>query len=224
MGLRALDYRRLIICEGAHDAQFFETLCSMHNLEFQVASAGHIAGAKNREGIDSLTRALDALPGIPGFASLDSILIAADNDTEPSETVLKVKELIRATAPFDNAGYAVPDDVLIPSAGQPSITLLMLPWHNVPGSLDTLCMRAAFNKRSALGGHVDAFAVAAGVGAENGWSITKEHKMKLRSFMSAAYRKDPYLSPAWVWQDKTDLVPLSDSVFSEIVSFLKAFA
>jgi hypothetical protein len=47
--------------------------------------------------------------------------------------------------------------------------------------------------------------------------------MKLRSLMSAAHQDDPYLSPAWVWREGTDLVPLTDPVFAQVVDFLRNF-
>jgi hypothetical protein len=47
--------------------------------------------------------------------------------------------------------------------------------------------------------------------------------MKLRSLIAAAYKEDPYLSPTYVWSDRTDLVPLGSDVFDVIADFLRDF-
>jgi hypothetical protein len=99
----------------------------------------------------------------------------------------------------------------------------MLPWTGLNGAFDTLCLTAAGTKRPALVAPVDAFAAAAGVDAANGWTPTKRDKMRLRSFMSAAHQQNPYLAPAWVWRENTDLVPISDAAFDQIAEFLRNF-
>lgn len=226
LGLSAITNKRLVICEGMHDVELFDNLCSLHSLEFQAVSAGYVGGApRNRDGIDYLTPALNALPGIPGFDTvLEAILIVADNDTTPVDAFNKVKQLIEATADIDvGRRYSVPNQPLVKAGARPSITIMMLPWTGSPGALDTICLTAASNRRSDLAKEVDAFAIAAKVGAAHGWPITKEHKMKLRCLISAAYPKDPNIAPAWVWRDGTDLVPLADPAFKQIVSFLRTF-
>jgi hypothetical protein len=220
VGLAALTHSHLLLCEGRHDKEFFDHLLIQHNLPpFQTASFGFVGGAPaNRDGIDYLDKALNAIVGIPGFRLLQAILIVADNDDNPPAAFQKVQHLIRAAAAHP---YPVPTAELAKALGQPSIVVMMLPWTGLRGALDTLCLSSASNKRSTIATAVENFATVTGASA---WPAPKDSKMKLRSLLSAAHQEDPYLSPAWVWREGTDLVPLNDPVFDQIVDFLRNFS
>ena len=223
MGIAAITHKHLLLCEGMHDAQFFTYLGQLKTLPpFQITSCGNVAGSlRGRDGIDYLTAALNALPAIPHFPKLEAILIVADNDSDPSEAFKKVQKLIVATADIaPGQRYAVPKVELEREGANPVMVTMMLPWTNVNGALDTLCFASASNKRPAIAGCVDAFSKCS---KANGWPDTKASKMKLRSLMSAAHVDDPYLSPAWVWREGTDLVPLDDPVFNQVEAFLRNF-
>jgi hypothetical protein len=86
LGLKSITEKYLMICEGMHEVECFTNLCTQRSINnFQVAATGYIAGAPpNRDGIDYLTSALDALPAIPYFDDLDAILITADNNGAPA--------------------------------------------------------------------------------------------------------------------------------------------
>jgi len=223
LGIHAITHKHVLLCEGMHDAQFFKHLIDVRNLpSFLVASCGFIAGAPpGRDGIDHLTKALDALVAIPGFPQLEAILIVADNDSDPAAAFNKVRQLIGATADIKpQRRYAIPNAPLTKSGLQPTMVVMMHPWTGVPGALDTLCLTAASNKEPAKSVCVDIFAKCA---QSDKWPPTKVAKMKLRSLLSATYESDPYISPAWVWRDGTSLVPLHDSVFDQIATFMQGF-
>jgi hypothetical protein len=210
-----------------HDAEFFTHLIRDRRLpDFRVTSAGYVARAPSgREGVGYLTPALDALPAIPNFQSLKGILIAADNDSDPSATFADVQRAIRATADMSpGVRYEAPQNPLSKAGSNPAIVIMMVPWIAIPGALESLCLRSAIAKRPQLSQPVDDFAQACGVNANNGWPIVKEQKMRLRALISAAHRDNPYISPAWVWREGTDLVPLSDGSFDQIANFLAGFA
>src|ERR1700739_1076697 len=131
-----------------HDVQCFEYLRQGRSLPpFQATSAGNIAGAPaGRDGIDYLTRALDAIPGIPGFLQLEKILLIADNDGSPQNAFGRIQQQINATAIFQNRRYVAPVQEQVAAGNAPSITILMLPWSGQIGALDTLCLTAARNR------------------------------------------------------------------------------
>jgi hypothetical protein len=188
----------------------------------QTVSAGFVAGAPlGRDGIDYLTPALDAITSVAGFPQLERILIVADNDANPPNALRNVQQKINATAVFQqNRRYAVPAQEQVPAGANPSITILMLPWSGQTGALDTLCLAAARNREPRIAACVDGFENC--VNPMN-WEPQKIAKMKLRAHISAAYPTDPYISPAWVWREGTDLVPLNDHAFDQIVAFLQNF-
>lgn len=224
MGISAITHKHLLICEGMHDVQFFYHLARNRGLPaFQAISAGNVAGAApGRDGIDHLTSALNALPGISGFFSkLDSILIVADNDGDPAGALRQVQQYINATADIQtDLRYVAPAAEHVRAGSNPSITILMLPWSATIGALDTLCLAAARNREPTIAACVDNFEACVN---PVGWIPPKVDKMKLRTLISAAYPTDPYISPAWVWRDGTNLVPLNDPVFNQIEAFLRTF-
>jgi hypothetical protein len=222
MGLRAITHKHFLICEGMHDVECFDYLRKGRGLPaFQATSAGFIAGAPSgRDGIDYLTPALDALASVAGFAQLEKILIVADNDGNPQGALQRVQQKINATAVFQqNRRYVAPAQEQVTAGANPSITILMLPWSGQAGALDTLSLTAARNKEPTIAACVDAFAICVNTA---GWTAPREDKMKLRALISAAYN-DPYISPAWVWRDGTNLVPLNDPVFDQVETFLRTF-
>jgi len=207
-----------------HDAEFFRELVRVRNLpQFEILSCGYASGVTNRrDGIGHLTGALDALPTIAGFQNVEAILITADNDdlAATNSAFQRVQDYIAKAELLPGQPYPVPDQPLVKKSSNPTMVVMMLPWTGVAGALDSLCFTAAAAKRPLIAPHVQTLAASCGV---NGWPVTKQAKMKLRSLISAAYMSDPYLAPAWVWRDGTDLVPLTDSAFDQIASFLNGF-
>lgn len=224
MGLAALTQKHLLLCEGAHDWQFFEALIRDRNLPpFEVTSCGNVAAgpSQKRDGIEWLTKALDALPALPTFPRPEAILVVADNDSDPKAAFKKVQDLIAATGEIaPGRRYAVPPVELTREGSNPVMVIMMLPWTNISGALDSLLYISAARKRPTVANCVDEFAKCTKADV---WPITKTAKMKLRSLISAAYHQDSYLQPAWVWREKTDLVPIGDPVFDQIEAFLRNF-
>ncbi len=215
---KAISSKYVLICEGWHDEEFFLHLIRERGIapNFDVRACENITAGY--EGIDSLTDALNALPAISGFQNVEAILIAADNDLDPAKAFTKISELIKASLP--QQPYAVPSTPFTKAGTNPVVVVMMIPWLNVKGSLDTMCLEAAMKKAPAIASCVEKFAKCA---KTNEWPITKQAKMKLRSLISAAYDKNPYLPPSWVWKNNTSLVPLSDPVFNQVASFLSNF-
>jgi hypothetical protein len=96
----------------------------------------------------------------------------------------------------------------------------MLPRTGIDGSLDTMCLTAAKNHAPAISRCVDTFTQCA---HSDAWPLTTLAKMKLRSIFSVSWEDDPNISPAYVWSENTNLVPLTDHVFSDVVTFLRGF-
>lgn len=223
MGLRRITEPYVLLCEGMHDAQFFSHFIREKNLPtFTISSCGHAADADG-DGISFLTEALDELPSIPGFETVEAVLIVADNDSDPSGKFNDVVKMINATADIigpPRRRYNPPNVPLAAANGNPATVVMMLPWTNTNGALDSLLYVSAANKRPAVAKCVEEFAKCARADV---WPMTKQAKMRLRSFISASHHADPYLAPAWVWKEKTDLVPLDDPVFNQIETFIRDF-
>jgi hypothetical protein len=207
-----------------HDTQFFSYLIDERGLpSFQVASCGFVGGITRggRDGLSHLTNALDALPSIANFQNLKAILIAADCDSNGPAVFTSIAGMINATAEISpGRRFLPPATELVKGPGDPVIVVMMLPWIGLEGALDTLCYMSAAAQNAAISACVDTFAHCAGA---DQWPATKQSKMKLRSLISAAHVQDPYLAPAWVWSERTQLVPLAHGAFDQIANFLTGF-
>lgn len=220
MGVQAISNQYLFLCEGPHDKAFLEHLREKRGLpSFQCEAFGDVAGADNN-GIDMLTQALDALPALTGFESIKRILIVADNDTSPSDSFKKVCDLIGSAGPLGNgAQYGVPQRPQTYAGTGPEIIVLMLPWTDEPGALETLCYQASMNACPKETGCVEEFAKCSNI--ESWESPTKIAKMKLHSLIAVFHKRNPGLTPRRVWDDIPKAVPLEDTVFDNIANFLQ---
>lgn len=224
--IKNLSTKHLLICEGTHDKEFFKHLILARSIpaDFTIVGCSFASGQNaSRDGIEKLTEALDELPTLAGFYDvLQSILIVADNDDNPAEKFNKVVDLINETSSFGSGQrFSAPTAPQVTSAGNnPRIVVYMMPAQGVKGALDLLCWQAAAGKRPEVAGYVETFADSCGA---NTWTEPKDSKMKLRSLIAGAYSSDPYLSPTYVWNDGTDLVPLNHSAFDAIDAFLRNF-
>jgi hypothetical protein len=213
----------VLLCEGQHDSEFFTHLIQSRNLpRFEICSVSYVLGT-SRGGNTRFTDALDELPAIPGFQNVQKVLIVADNDLDPTAEFNRVTASIAATAPIIGppAGrYVAPTAPLTKVGANPAIVILMMPWTGVIGSLHTMCVTAAANAAPMIASCVDNLAVCT---AANAWPITTLAKMKLRAMIASSHRPKPDLSPAYVWSEGTNLVPLSDGVFDQVAGFLAGF-
>jgi hypothetical protein len=77
---------------------------------------------------------------------------------------------------------------------------------------------AAYRAAPKIAACVDALAGCTGA---DKWTAAKLAKMKLHALIASSHEAKPHLSPAYVWSDKTNLVPLNDPIFDQISDFLQ---
>lgn len=216
----------MLLCEGQHDSQFFTNLIDTRGLpKFEVCSVNYVLGGTTGTGGGNsrFTEALDALPALPGFDRVQKILLVADNDANPAIEFQNVSAAIAATAPIigpPTSRLVAPATPLTKAGANPTIVVMMLPWTGLPGSLSTMCVIAARNAAPAIACCVDALAVCTGA---DKWTLAQRAKMQLHAIIASSHQTKPHLSPAYVWSERTNLVPLSDHIFDQIDTFLRGF-
>lgn len=176
-----------------------------------------------RGGNSKFTEALDELAAIPGFQNVQKVLVVADNDLDPAAAFNDIAAAISATAPIIGppaSRYIPPGAPLTKAGANPAIIVMMIPWTGMAGSLSTMCLAAAANAAPAIAVCVNALATCT---AADKWPLTTLAKMKLRALIASAHRAKPELSPAYVWSEGTNLVPLTDGVFDQVATFLSGF-
>jgi hypothetical protein len=205
---------RLLVCEGSADHHFFDRLIEVRKLpNFYIVDVG----GKSRFG--SAIRAF-RLERPKTFRLLKDIVIAADNDDRPKERFDSVcAQIIEVLGPD-----AAPKQPLSKSTSRPTVSVLMVPWVEVHGHLEKLCVNAAREANEMAGAHVDTFLSL--LAAENWNSESRRGKAWLQANLAARCERDPCV-PLWrIFKDPRfyDLISLEHASFNCIVKFLSSFS
>jgi hypothetical protein len=203
-------FPRLLICEGVEDHVFFHKLIEARTLQrFHIQSAGGntlFANAISQFEIEH-TRV---------FNALIDVLVVADNDDAPKE------RFDNACAEIEKAfgTKAVPKAPQVASKSKPRCTVLMVPWTDVKGNLESMCVDAAKEADKTIGGHVQTF--LAMVKAEAWPSPSRYGKAWLRSNLAVRCEVDPFVPLGKVFREKRHeaLIPVTDKSFNQIATFL----
>lgn len=213
---------RLMLCEGEHDRSFFTNLIQERSIQdFQICCPNDAVGGG---GVSHYGDFLEALLSAPNVKAIQTILIVADNDDNPTASFQFVLDQIKQPGAF--ATPAGPRQKAT-SSTLPSVTVLMLPWDTKLGAVETLCLEAAWNKRPNIRKCIDDYANCSGAAA---WPQHRRLKMQMRSTLSALCDKDPNtsLTHAWNaehWSSTMGCpIPLTDTCFNQVVDYLRNFS
>ena len=210
--------RRLLLCEGPDDREFFKSLIRVRGLTtFRVR---HNGTKENRTGGNTkFFSGLGAHYEIPGGLRLfDKVLIVSDNDDEPEESFERVRAQIESYFGFAPQS---PDQAV---NGPPFVKIQMIPANGVPGNLETLCIEAARSADAMKADYVDNFAAL--VQTDRWESISKKGEMWLRSNLAARCERDPFVTLRNVFTEPRNqfLIPLEHACFKAISEVLNGFA
>jgi len=211
---------RAIVCEGGADAAFFRALIRTRNLpEFSIKPTD-VAGG--RGGNSTFGSFLSDCRTWDGFDKLKHIIIAVDCDDSPREAFQNVIMQISSITNdiLNQYKYGIPKQPREQVAGTPaSLTVLMIPWDDQAGALETVLVQATRNSHEQTTACVDAFSECVGAAA---WSASLKSKFDLFGHLAA--NRKPLSGFGNLWRDDPGLVPLTDPAFDQISDFLKSFA
>ncbi len=212
---------KLIICEGPSDVEFLRALIVARGLpQVCIRHTGDIYKS-SRGGIDKISAFLTGIVVWEGFYDLTDILILADNDLNPAENFEKVRQQIIDAKPVATPPvvYPVPDAPLTKAAGNPSITICMMPGGNQHGNLETLCLPSARSANQAATECVAQFAQCAG--ADQWEEITLRSKMEMHSLLAIQHREDPSIGLRNIWRENPAVIPLDHASFTPIAEVIR---
>jgi hypothetical protein len=207
---------RVILCEGEGDCSFFRHLIAKRALPafdiFCPRKPYTEDGAV--QGYDDMLRVFTTGQG---FSDLIGILVQGDNDHNPSIKFQNIADKIAGAE-----GYVAPHAALevARAANRPPVVVMMMPWVNEPGCLETLCLPSAESAFPEIKKCVDKQFECATISA---WDIAKQHKMRLRCMIASTCKTDPYTSLVHAWSRTENLIPLDHSCFQRIADFLANF-
>ena len=212
-----------IICEGAADSSFFNSLIGIRGILNCEADCARLNKEPNRcAGKDGIT---DTLRGLKGYAEIEpgelrGVVIAIDTDTNPKE---RLGETVTA---IKNAGLKSPTKYLEIRERlkdeEFAIAILGIPWHDRPGNLDLLLFDAMQITHADILPPLDQF--CGQTQARNGhWAVGPKAKMRLRCTIAASYGDDPGIALSYLLRSGHNPIDLTHVVFDPIADFLGKF-
>lgn len=223
------NHRKLIVGEGESDRNFFAAFCAANEIQgFGYAFTGMHAGERYEpSGFDCFVKFLPALSALTDFDLLTDLVIVCDRAEDPQAKITALRRQIRNANSEIGRSVFFDEPVAnqVATRGMPRVHVLMLP-HNQNGGLESVCIAVAknhlnsleANKGTIIEGWVNTFANDACVG----WTTEKKDKLRLQSFLSAAWQKKPEITFSQLFDvTRGHLIPLNNEEFDSIKQFLK---
>ena len=218
MGIQ-LEFPWTIICEGHADKAFFLKLIHDRKLpNFDVPFPTNESGG----GRSAFAQMLRGLRVASNYKKLDAILIVSDNDDNPKRSFSEVQKQIKIAK-----GYPIPEAPMqiAKVEGQPAIFVLMLPWIDKPGCLESLYLEVFMREQKTMMRCVDDFIKCASVAS---WKeVQKRDKASFQCFIAGTNKEDPNKSLRRLLEKHNHkfnhTFPVTSPEFDEIASILHNF-
>lgn len=228
---------KLIVGEGESDLQFFQELCVKNVIEgFEFAFTGmhevKPSGEYGEAGFEAFGKYLKAFGKTSDLPKVTDIVLVCDSGNivpaNPHQRFLKLRRMItEATHSEPAIPFRSPDNPNQPDDGaRPRVHILILPWFDEEGGIETLCLRAA-EQAAGVDGQRVIECVKAFANCVDTSNLTKEKQDKflLQSFLSGSWKRRPEVRVEQIWNThRSVLIPLDSNVFMRVREFLQAVA
>ena len=212
----------IILSEGDGDEAFFRHLIAARgilNVEVQKRPKPDTPEERIPDGNSGFGKWLTALAPQTGIDKHAGILIATDNDSDPEASFRAIQKQIKLAR-----GYGVPDAPGAIKASQddkPPVAVLVLPGDGELGCLETLCLKAALDRRRKLAKCIRGYLQCIGTAD---WTVSNKAKLRMRCLLAAACKKNPNTGLPFAWTKEKgrpeDLIPLKHRCFDRVADFL----
>ena len=219
----------LVICEGESDEEFIHQLV---NEDKRLKGIGvwslllppHIDDAnRDSAGVGGYTKRLQGLLTETGLETCKLIVVMADNDDDPAKKLAEVKKAIKKSRLFGipDKPRDIAQPVSIPRGRHvPDIAILMIPWDDECGGLETMCFAAGRVKNKKIARCIDSFTKCVNI---NKWPSTKLAKVQVRFMLAVLCQKNTDISFKWSFVAREDLKevpwPVTHKAFEGVAQF-----
>lgn len=203
----------MIIGEGTADSEFLKALIAERSLTgLQVARA---AQDKTHFG-----RRLEAIKLVEGFGQVETIVLVRDSNGDADaafrETVAQIRK--------DTTDYASPAAPLKPSAKgakAPRIVVLLIPWSDREGALESLLLEAIEPHHEEIAKRMaDTLAVS----PTRDCNVSKRAKSRMSCIVAAVCIEDPSCAVSWLWKEEKGMRHyLASGKLDQVVAYLRAW-
>ena len=199
----------IVLCEGKEDISFLRALIAHREIgafDFHKPN-----------GTGAFTRMLTGLRTGSDIRERKAILIVSDNDGDPDGQFEAIRMQIT------EAGWIAPETPRAEAAqeGMPSIHVLMLPWDDDQGCLETLCLIAATNANPEEMKCVEQLVTC--VEAKD-LPVPMLSKLRMRCYISSVCKTDPNTGLRYAWSRPQTLIPMTDPCFDKLAAYLRSVA
>ncbi len=211
MAGRGITQPIVVVCEGPSDCSLVNALARHHFL----AGIQAICPEDQGGGFSELSRLLTALSGQPRWRTMKGFFLVVDAN---GNIVQRLRDVTALLAPY-NLQVTAP---FVVQNGTPARAVYLLPGPNRTGCLEHLLLDAVHENDANLITCVDAFAAC--VQMPTSWSDNLQAKMKVHSLIAGCCEDDPASALSRIWNHASNPVPISSSVFVDLVNLLRQFA
>jgi hypothetical protein len=225
----------LMVVEGDADRLIFGNLLERRGIDdFQVEVPRN--NPDETGGLDRIGKFLATLPSSETFrAKVKAILIVADNDNAPEKQFKRVQDRIHDAnkairREFFEIGRGteatevpIPESPQTPAYGNegPAVVVLMLPWTDKKGALETLSLGAAYSR---WGGIKDALEAYVKRTPAKDWDVTELSKMRMQCIIAATCEQDPNTPLSHLFERKKQYhFSTKNRCFDRVANFLHGF-
>jgi len=205
----------IAVCEGMGDARFISSLLKLRKITncsvgCPSDKGGHGSG---KDAILSYLRTVQTAIKT-GKASLRGLIIVADADTNSGQRFTEMAGALR------DAGFPVPSQAYSIEGDPMRAGVYIIPGVGRTGALEHLLWDAAVRQTPTIEGCVASFFACMGekIATEN-----KRAKMKMSAVVAASCVDNPWASPALIWSQEDNPVPIDSECFSHLADFLINF-
>lgn len=196
----------VILTEGEADDAFIKKLIENNGLDIGNFIIREVHGDGGCTKFWNRIRSIRTASEPTVLRNCDAIVIIADNDDSPAEQFA----IIRNQIEISNQGavaddlFGIPQNPLVAarqSLSLPPVYILMLPWGNEAGCLETICLSAINPDYAHHVTCVDDIFRCVGAGA---WSATMQAKFRVQCLLSSICTGDPYTHLKFAWKVDAD--------------------
>lgn len=197
---------RLVVCEGNSDKAVIDALLRTHGIGgIQVEYAG------GRDKFSTFLRAARV-------KHFKWVLLIADCDDNPNESFSYVRTQLTT------AKYKPPANrrqKIEPTARDPGVEVLMLPWDTDKGCLESVCLPALEELYPDEYKCLETYCTCTGT---DGWGVTKRDEMKVHCLISCTQKKNPRVGLKMFAERTACPLNFKHDCFKQVVEHLRVFA
>jgi len=203
----------LITCEGYGDARFVSAL--LIHKQIEIYDVGCPTQARGfGDGKDAIPQFLKAVASEK--KGLRGVLIMADANDSPQ------KAFDQMVLALQSAEFPTPSKPFHVEDGDIRAGIYLVPGQDKKGSLENLLLDAALNKNPAVERCLSDFSEC--TGSVKSWPPNQQAKMRLAALVAAFCEENPSCSPAWVWGQKGNPIPIESECFNDLTDFMNRFS